>query len=131
MDYTAGKVVKYCKANERIKKANDKKDAIMAFCKGGWRAFNVVRAQVVSATMYGAKVNGVLPAHLVKIRAMLRRATSTRAGGSTTAALALHADPMYRACQAPIIEWASRVNLAHWHNDNGAKRKLIDACGAS
>ena len=58
VDYAAGCPVKYTKAKERISRAKDKRDAIMAYCKGGWRAFNVVRAHVVSAALYGASVHG-------------------------------------------------------------------------
>ena len=59
VDYAAGKYIKYQKAKERLKKAAAKKDAVMSYCNGGWRVFNVVRAHVVPAAMLGTPVHGV------------------------------------------------------------------------
>ena len=132
VDYAAGNPISHGKAKERLKKAHDKRDAIMAYCKGGWRTFNIVRAHVVSAALYGASVHGVPPAQLLKIRTLMRSTTSTKAhGGSTTVALALqrdpYADPAYRATLAPIQEWAIRVNRAAYEKDTATTKKLSTA----
>ena len=132
VDYAGGCQIKYTKANERLKKATAKRDAIMGYCKPGWKTFNVVRAHVVSAALYGATVHGVPPKQLTKIRTLMRSTTSSKAGGgSTTMVLALQkdkwADPAYRACFAPIREWAIRVNKAHYEGDATTKHNMMQA----
>ena len=132
VDYAAGKPVMYTKAKERLKKAQSKRNAIMSYCKGGWRIFNVVRAHVVSAAMYGATVHGVPPQQLLKIRTIMRSTTSTKAvGGSTTIVLALqrdrYADPAFRATLAPIQEWAIRVNRASYENNVPVLKQMSQA----
>ena len=72
--------------------------------------------------MYGARVNGVKPQHLAKIRALIRSTTSSTIGGSSsTAVMALQRskllDPAYKAVGIPILEWAMRVNRAYYEND--------------
>mgnify|MGYP001157607516 FL=1 len=74
----------------RLKCANAKAAKINALTKGGWRALNIMRAHVVTAVTYSARVNGVPNPILDMLRTIVRSATSTRAkGGSATMDLML------------------------------------------
>ena len=90
VDCAAGKMIRYDKLKEREINAIAKGDKIVAIAPGGWRLINIMRAHVVSTITYGARVNGIPDNVLTKIRAVVRNATSTRAGGgSATADMAL------------------------------------------
>ena len=79
-----------------------KTKALLGYCKKGWRTTNIVKAHVMGATMYGARVTGVRPQELAKIRSLIRSTTSSsNSGGSATAVMALQRckllDPAYKA----------------------------------
>ena len=109
VDYAAGQPSKYTKATERLKRATVKTKSLLGYCKKGWRTTNIVKAHVMGATMYGARVVGVRPEQLAKIRSLIRSTTSSsNSGGSATAVLALQKcralDPAYKATSLPVIE---------------------------
>ena len=127
VDYAAGRPIKYKRADERLKKATIKTKALLGYCKKGWRTTNIVKAHVMGATMYGARIMGVKPQHLAKIRALIRSTTSSTIGGSSaTAVMSLQKsrllDPAYTAIGLPVLEWAMRVNKAHYEEDARAKQ---------
>ena len=86
----------------------------------------------MGATMYGAKVIGVKPQHLATIRSLIRSTTSSTIGGSSaTAVLALQkgplVDPAFTAIGRPVLEWAVRVNKAHYEDNHSEINLLKDA----
>ena len=108
VDYAAGKPVKYTKAKERLKKASLRTTALLGYCKKGWKTTNIVKAHVMGGTMYGARILGVKPDHLAKIRTLIRSTTTSTIGGSSaTTVLALQKckllDPAYKAVELPIL----------------------------
>lgn len=80
----------------------------------GGKIRNVLRAAVKPAVLYGAKVVGLPPAILHRLRRLLALGLPTR---SKTASLTLQfiladkpgADPTYAALEAPIMYWAKRA----------------------
>ena len=122
----------YKKANERLKKATVKTKALLGYCKRGWKTTNIVKSHVIGATMYGVRIVGIKPDQLAKVRALIRSTTtSSNSGGSTTAVLALqrckNLDLAYRATTLPVMEWAERVNRAHYERDDTVKHRHRDA----
>ena len=108
--------------NERLRSANIKAAKINALTKGGWRALNIMRAHVVPASTYSARVNGVPNNVLEKLRTMVRSATSTRAaGGSATVDLLLQKqkdiDPAFAGNTLPLLQWAVKVSVAYRQRD--------------
>ena len=70
---------------DRLRNAIQKATRINALAKGGWRKLNIMRAHVVPAVAYSARVNGMPNDIVEKLRTMVRSATSTCAqGGSAT-----------------------------------------------
>ena len=68
----------------------------------------------MASTAYGAKVAGMPNRILGQLRTLVRRATSTSAGGaSATVDLLLQqykwADPTYKANEDPLVHWAEQV----------------------
>ena len=89
-----------------------------------------MKAHVIGATMYGARVIGVRPKDLQKIRTLIRSTTSSTMGGSSaTAVLALqkspYLDPAYTAIGRPVLEWAVRVNKAYYENDRVRSQNIM------
>ena len=129
VDFAAGRPVNYMRMKERLKMAMLKAAKINALSKGGWRTLNIMRAHVVSAVTYSARVNGVPNTVLEKLRTVVRTATSTRAkGGSATMDLMLQrpkfADPMYDATTLPVMEWVVRVNEAAYLGDEALLKNI-------
>ena len=122
VDYSAGRPVSYAKNMERMASASDKARKILSLGKGGPFLLNVMRAHVQTAALYGARVNGINNGTLEKLRTIVRAASSTRAhGGSATMDLHLQKqkdiDPAYAGNTLPLLQWATRINVASWNND--------------
>ena len=121
VDAAAGRPTQHRGMRARAKTAARKVSRLGVFRRAGGFAVNMARAIAVGAVTYGAKVNGV-PNHILNhLRRMVRRCTSTRAGGSSaTLDLMLQrsakADPAYRANEAPLLKWA-----AECFNDDQSK----------
>ena len=94
----------------------------MSLTKGGWRAINMMHSHVVSSVTYSARVNGVSEEVFEDLRTVVRTATSTQAaGGSKSVDFMLqknkHADPAHAAVSLPMVEWATRINMAEHNGD--------------
>ena len=101
-----------------------KASKITAMCKGGFRMMTLMKSHVLGAVNYAARVNGIPDEVVDKTRTAVRTGTSTRAaGGSAKLDLMLqtvqHIDPLYDATVLPLLEWATRINVAFFNNHSG------------
>ena len=127
VDYSAGRPVDYSKNTERLVNASDKASKIVSLAKGGPFLFNVMRMHIQSVALYGARVNGISDKAFEKVRSSIRAAISTRAqGGSAAMDFLLQKqqdiDPAFAGNTLPLLQWATRVNVASWHNDKDTLR---------
>ena len=123
VDFAVGRAIEYCKNNERIEAAADKAARMSSMGKGGLMLLNIMRMHVQSFALYGIRVNGISDTALEKVRTMVRAATSTRAsGGSATVVFLLQKhrdiDPAFAANALPLLQWATRINVALRQGNN-------------
>ena len=113
VDTTTGGVVKYKAMRKRTNKATVKSKKANRIFAVRHKRVNMVRAFTSGSARYAAKVIGVPPRILSKIRPQMHKALGNNTGGSATTALALQPnrwiDPTYDAAVLAPIAWAKWV----------------------